>query len=452
MQKAEPKVPASQRPSSEDRLLVCCADMSDDEKVMGEAQEILSEGVDWHIVIRKARLHRLTPLLYSLLRRMDEGHSPPEAAMTILRRIYRVNALRNVRLENELVTILRRFRQEDLDCIVLKGLFMLKRVYKDAALRPISDIDLLIHFRDLSRAAAVLGELGYQAPPHLLPSGFYRRIHFHEEYHAERSHLTVPLELHWRLQDKFHVLEIDTDEVWQNAIPWEISDTSSLAMCPEDLLAYLCYHADKHGCFSKYLDDLSSCDLDTLTRFHRALGLLWYAEILRLIRLKGSRFDWESFVEKCRAWGIEAEIYTTLTLINSLFGISVATHALDELDPPRVRKQLAKLYLTLLERRDVRTTSSSSLTARLLSRLHDSYSILRFRPTRFLDILTYIFPDLKSVSRRYRASPPSVYLYYAVHVSRASLVTMMHFSVLAYYLGRQYLFSGLKRLYRSPAE
>jgi len=324
--------------SREDRLLIYCTDMrEEEEEVYLQAREILSRDLDWNLLIQKASRHGIAPLLYLLLNKIDDDHKIPDRVVEMLKSIYYTNAVRNIKLEYELLTILRSFYSKAVDCIGLKGLFILKPIYKNLALRPVGDIDLLIHFKDLPQVDAALRELGYSFQSNSMPAKFYHSVHFHVVYLGDKHHSFAPVELHWNIQDKFNVLKIDIDQIWERAVSWEIGDINALAMCPEDLLLYLCYHADKHGRYSKYIQDYSLLSPEIILSNNSPVKLLWYAEILKLIQLQESKLNWALFIESCQNWGIEGEVFSTLTLINKIYGVSIADEALAEFGPPKVR-------------------------------------------------------------------------------------------------------------------
>jgi hypothetical protein len=432
--------------STEDRLLVCCADMRDGEQTYARAEEMLSGDIDWNRVIRKAVRHGVASLLYSLINRTECRGRVPDAVVERLRKIYCANALRNIKMEDQLLSILRRLRRQGIDCIVLKGLFVAKSVYKDIALRPIGDIDLLIHPGDLPEVDRVLRALGYSPGNEDVLQGFYRSVHFHTLYSNDRTDPRVPLEVHWHLQDRFHVLRIDIDRIWDRALPWDIGDTQTGAMWLGDLLAYLCYHADKHACYSRYIRDYSSIDPDIVLCNDSSTQLIWYAEILRLIRLKESDLSWPSFTQNCRNWGIEGEVYSTLALVNRVFGVSVAKEALLQLNPPEVTGFQSRLYSAVFAGVRAENGLPHSLPDRLRARLLRPDSTLRFRPFRLLEVFAYVLPDISLISKRYSASAPASYLYYSAHVVSASSRCMIYLALLLYCTLRKHSCRLLKRL------
>jgi hypothetical protein len=86
---------------------------------------------------------------------------PPEARRRLSDGLTASRA-RHLLMTRALATILRHFATSDLAVIVLKGPVLAETVYPDPALRPFSDLDLLVRPEDRRRADLALRALGYQ--------------------------------------------------------------------------------------------------------------------------------------------------------------------------------------------------------------------------------------------------------------------------------------------------
>ena len=73
--------------------------------------------------------------------------------------------------------ILEAFQNNGIRVMFLKGLSLIELLYKNPALRPCSDIDLLILKEDLPKAIDVLENLGYTLPGNMYPIEFYTKYH-----------------------------------------------------------------------------------------------------------------------------------------------------------------------------------------------------------------------------------------------------------------------------------
>ncbi len=430
--------------STEDKLLICCADLNASEKVRSQAHGILFQDLRWDVLIQKASRHGLAPLLYSFLSKSNDQRIPDEI-LNVLKNIFYANAVRNLKLERELIAILERFRRRSIDCIVLKGLFLLQSIYENIALRPMDDIDLLVHRNDLPKVHTALGELAYSFPSDSFPTRFYHHVHFHVVYVSAKPRVLAPVEVHWNIQDKFNALKIDIDQMWERAVPWNYGGSAALTMGPEDLLAYLCYHVDKHGCYSKFIRSYSDLDLQMVLGGNSHVRLLWYSEILKLVNLWGREFNWAAFTENCLHWGIESAVFSTLSWTNRIFGVSVAGEAMAELQPSKIRGFQARFYPRLLGIEGASHSDSHSFVDKLKLRIQGTLSTLHFRPLRLLDMVTYIFPDLKSISISCSSRGLPLYLRYVVHVCSASVHSMAYLVLLIYCVTKKYLSSRVRR-------
>ncbi len=380
---------------------------------------MLSLEIHWDALVEKGLRHGVASLLHSYLSRWDTRHEVPTGISRRLKNIYYANALRAVRAEEQLSDILGCLGDNGVEAILLKGLFLSKSVYQNIALRPIGDIDLLIRRDDIARTDSLLHGIGFMPAPGSFPLRYYREVHFHAMYVRDSGPGSIPLEIHWGLQDRFNLLRMDMDEIWSRVRPWSIGRRSIPAMCPEDLLAYLCYHADKHTCFSRYIEDFSHIGPEVVLGNMVSAELLWYADILRLIHLEGCAITWGHLAERCRRWGIEGEVYASLAVTDRVFGTSVAERPLGLLEPPRPRRLQAGLCRRLMTPPTLPGGAASIDGVRGQTLLESGVG-LQFRPFRLLDISNYIFPDPDRVSRHFAVTGPKLLLRYIGHVLAAS--------------------------------
>jgi len=82
--------------------------------------------------------------------------------------------------------------------VILKGAALATTIYPNPALRPLSDIDLLIPRQHLEPAVQALKSLGYREPyPEMAPE-LNRAIHYHTHLRGGPQQ-SVAVELHWNL-------------------------------------------------------------------------------------------------------------------------------------------------------------------------------------------------------------------------------------------------------------
>ena len=108
---------------------------------------------NWPSLIEAADYHGLAPLLGSAIHPCPDEISEDDAAR--LRCAYRDSARRGLFLTTRLLLLLGRFEDAGISVIPLKGPVLAEMLYPDPALRPFSDLDLLVHAR--GRASGTAG-------------------------------------------------------------------------------------------------------------------------------------------------------------------------------------------------------------------------------------------------------------------------------------------------------
>jgi hypothetical protein len=192
-------------------------------------------------------------------------------------------------------------------------------VYRDAALRPMSDADVLVRVDDLARVAAVLNAAGWRGGEPLAAGG-------HQLSTFQRD--GVPVDLHWSIEDERAPFAIDVDGLWDRAVPMRIGAARARALSPPDLLLHLCLHAG-YGHGWKQFDG----------------GLRHLADIAEVVRHHGATLAWDDFVARAQAWGAQRCVGLCLVTVHDLLDAPVPAAALQNLPPaqPRWRRVAREL-------------------------------------------------------------------------------------------------------------
>ena len=99
---------------------------------------------EWIALIEMATWHGVAPLLYQRLKAPPLAGCVPDGVRERLRGLYLNTAACNMRLYEELRPLLLALRAAGIPVIVLKGAYLAEQVYRNIALRPMGDIDLLV--------------------------------------------------------------------------------------------------------------------------------------------------------------------------------------------------------------------------------------------------------------------------------------------------------------------
>ena len=200
---------------------------------------------NWDSLLTLADEHRVLPMLY--LRLADIGPAVPPEVQERLRTEFHRNMFHNLANAAELISVLKAFDREMIPAMPFKGVVLGASAYHDLTTRPAGDLDVLIDYRHLLHATAVLRERGYELKTSVQADGT-PAVPDYYEYHFERQTDGMVLELRWRLeltQPRFRS-NLGLDWVWPQRRTALLAGAEVPDMSPEITLLVLCMHGSKH--------------------------------------------------------------------------------------------------------------------------------------------------------------------------------------------------------------
>ena len=269
----------------------------------------------WERVARLAAWHRSSTLLHHNLGAAGVADHVPEPIADDLRSTYSETVARNLRLGAELERLIAALSGAGLAVVLLKGAALVPDYYDDVGLRPMSDLDLLLHKIDVERADGVLRELGYREPPGYESAEHRQRARLQDHHWPpliSRDGM-VAVELHHRLGSRESLLDFEVDRLWARAQPVTRGAASCLAPAPADLLMHACLHFLKHHHCASY----------------GALGQL--TDVALLVERAGMAIDWEVVTSEACRIGVRQSLHFVLVLTRELLGAKPPPEALTEL-------------------------------------------------------------------------------------------------------------------------
>jgi hypothetical protein len=210
----------------------------------GHAAASSAAAVDWSRVLEIARQHSIAPLLHRGLRRMAK--QLPNAVSAALKQEYVRNAARNALLFRLLEGLLRSLASANVPVVALKGVYLAELAYAERALRPMSDIDLLVREEHLDRAAAALEAVGYRIAHDPEAREDLRTRHHHWIFRRDVRGGGIPVEVHWDLHPPGTRFRMEARALWDRAVPVSLAGVPALSLGPDDLLLHLVSHAARH--------------------------------------------------------------------------------------------------------------------------------------------------------------------------------------------------------------
>jgi hypothetical protein len=357
------------------------------------ALEALTEA-EWDRVVRQAEKHGLAPLVFHRLEHAAVSSQLPGQVRQILKECYQSSARRNLSLYQELNQVLRALSEAQCPTIVLKGAYLAQAVYKNIALRPMNDLDLLVRQEDLAAAEGKLLALGYRLDENREP-GWYKENHFHFRYNRIGAVGTV--ELHWHIEPPNSPFRVDIEEVWDRSRPTVLAGVPARILSPEDLLLHLCLHTAHTHTFS-FFALRSICDIAMLLSFY------------------DDRLAWDVFRQRAAEWGAENCAYLTFCLTDRLLSCSPARWVMRALQPqgfdPRFLSWAEERLLSEFEQ-----PVFLEEMPQMSGRFGNLWSAQGVRG-KFSNIINTCFPDRRLIADLYAlpADSKRVYLYYLVRL------------------------------------
>lgn len=327
----------------------------------------------WGFLVNVAQEEGVAPLLCYTLDAAGWPEGMPPLCRHDLRAAYYHTAAHNLLIYQELTRILTAIHNPALSpvegsqftirTVVLKGAALARTIYPDMALRPLSDIDLLVPRQYLEPAVQALRSLGYAEPHPEMVRGLNRATSWHVHLRGG-PHQRIAVELHWNL------IASDSDWrtpplgwFWEQTERWKVekgkwkkengggspsnlhSPSSVFHLTPTAHLLYLAAHLMlQHG--------------------GAEARLLWFYDLHLLIAREGERLDWDELVGRAGEFRWAPALHAALSGLQARFDTQIPHRVLDSLaqihDPQAQR---------LVQRKAVQTQAETTGIRVVLARL-----------------------------------------------------------------------------------
>jgi hypothetical protein len=277
-------------------LLLCSARRDLDARAAERMRALLGSALDWNYLLRTARSHGLTPLVFRHLNAVGSQGVPPPVLQQ-LRAAFQENARRNLFLTGELLNLLQHFEAGGIPAVPYKGPALAEAAYGNLALRVFCDLDVLVRKRDATRAQEVLRSLGYRPQVPLTPAQ-------EATWLADKANRTyvcaerdTVVELHWAIMPRFFAFPLDGEQLWERAGRATLCGRAVWGLSAEDLVVILYVHGAWH-CWER---------------------LEWLSGVSEFIRGQ-SELDWDCVRARARRLGVRRIVGLGLYLTSRLLG------------------------------------------------------------------------------------------------------------------------------------
>jgi len=307
--------------TEEDRLLLYCCRTQIDNNTKHKIIKIGRSRIDWNIFLEEARENGISAIVYFKLNKNKKVCSNiPSVIFEELNNDYYFSATKNALIFEELGKFLEAFKEAGIRVVVLKGAALAEKIYGNIALRPMSDIDLLIKEEDLAHTDRLLEMLGYRSADRSVDDIDFTSAYLTTLDYRNTSDNSLSFHIHWHfvnstIPNESYVKNIKMENIWRDAEKTNIANTETLVMAPHHLLIHLSEHALR---VTHSLSKLSFlCDIDQAISF--------YAE----------EIDWDRLIDESYRFNLSRMVYLSLYFTSKFLGTPIPEDVLSKLRPKR---------------------------------------------------------------------------------------------------------------------
>ncbi len=278
--------------TKEERLLIKAATLHLSERDKKEIEKLSSPPVDWFALSISALKEGVEGLLYTNFRLLQEECPYLKKGVEALKPYYYDSLLTGMRVWKELNEFLPSLVEEVHPLILLKGAALTLTLYKDSALRPMRDVDILVRPNDLPKIEKTLKTIGFSSHsryPHL-----FSRKGLSIDLHHDLANLS-------RISSRCYIFQIDYDALWKKAEPLCPLNPYLLTLSLHHQLITLSAHLVKHS-------------------FER---LIWAVDIKELIKSCREGIDFPSLIEEAQRFNLLKPLLYTMTYLREVMGLEL---------------------------------------------------------------------------------------------------------------------------------
>jgi len=274
--------------------------------------------LQWHTAKFVVQTHGIAPLFYKLCSLSGAYDNFNPAFQGYISEQYYLNQARINKVEVTLQGILEQSSLKPMAVMPLKGALLVADYYEDAALRPMSDIDLLVKPEDVANAGQILSERGYC----LVEDSFH-----HVQYmlpgkpvsmNGEHPDNPLVIELHKEVNWPIGHLDYDiTDLLWQNAENGFLGYEYAFKPSEDDLLMMLACHCARN----QYEGQMRAIQLYDLKLVAESLDHGQWVSLIK--KAEKSGFYWvlySALHTTDRFLGLDASVMTELNNLTNVPG------------------------------------------------------------------------------------------------------------------------------------
>jgi hypothetical protein len=301
--------------SIEYEILLAAGHVDPDEDQQTRLAELMAGGFDQDHLGRLAREEGMSGLLYKSLKKAGILGFLGHRRMQQLQSFYYRTVQHNLQVVQDLKHILQHSNEKEIQVVLLQGVVLLEKVYKDIGLRPLTDIDLWVLPEKRAVFDSLLQQLGYQPDP-VYPSTF------------KKDPIIIDINSHilWadRIKSRERLLAKNQHVIHDSIEVFSFEGRPAGCLNAVDQVFYLSLHAFKHS----------------------VSRLVWLVDIKQSVS-GWQTSHWEALLERAAELGQLNIVYDMLYLIARLFRLKLPA----EIETMAAGRRLKWLERLILEKR-----------------------------------------------------------------------------------------------------
>ena len=284
--------------TSEVELLMLCARTSVEANQKAQVRSLAKSGLDWDELVRMAKKHGVTSLLYWNLNVICPELIPSDV-LQFLRQHFQANAARAHLLTQELIQLAKASADRGVSLIPFKGPTLAVMAYGNLLLRDFRDMDLIVAKEAISEAYEIFKTRGYKSL-YVHQQSFTHDLSSKSYHHFVKAHGTVRVDLQWVMAGCDFSFKLDRPTILNNLQPVRVQDSLVMGLASEELLLILCVHGSKH-----VWEELK-----------------WVCDVAELVSSR-QNINWERVLTLSREWYCRRMLFLGLSLAQRLFDIKL---------------------------------------------------------------------------------------------------------------------------------
>lgn len=326
--------------------------LSDNE--LRDLQQLADEPVDWQEVLHLADQHGVAPLLHRNLKAACWPGVPDSVAQELYL-TFMTNAVRAHQDIAHVQWCCDLLENNNIPVVPFKGLTVALQAYGDPALRPSSDIDLLVRPRDYEKANHLFSQQGFEER---------KRYEWEVTLVSDERNLTV--DLHNAISGRHFPVQLDFDGLYSRRTIWPVAKGEIHALSTEDAILVASIQIAKVYP-SRQIKLKSLCDVEAMIAATPDL-------------------DWAGLLRNARQSGCLRMLLVTLVLAKDLLDADLPDQVLAQAARvPQIDRMAADRFAHILEPDDPSVLSSppswfhSLVRERKRDRIHSFLYLNRWR-------------------------------------------------------------------------